>query len=137
MTQKEPKKLLDWMTFLGLRPRKLATRLGLSAGAIDAACTKGCRGSRWLPVLSELIDLPVEILLDTSPEDPAAGEYRLPALLRAADIRMRYYRFETLSPPPATRRRTGRDARAPRRGASPRRGPGVDFRQTRYPWEES
>jgi hypothetical protein len=136
LTQKEPTKLLDWMTFLGLRTRVLAKRLGLSPGAIDAAGIKGCRRSRWLAALSQLIDVPVQILLDTSPEDPAAGEYRLPALLRAADIRMRYYQFETLSPPPATRRRTGGDARASTRGASPRRGPEVHFRQMRYPWEQ-
>src|SRR5215472_16025541 len=125
------------MRFLGLRTGMIAQRLGLSNSAIDVAGRIGCRGSRWLPALSQLIDVPVEMLLDISPEDPAAGEYRLRALLRAADIRMRYYRFEMQSPPPATRRRTGRDARAPRRGASPRRGPGVDFRQTRYPCEES
>src|SRR5215467_7433170 len=106
------------MTFLGLRSRKLATRLGLSAGAIDAACAKGCRGSRWLPALSQLVHVPVEILLDTSPEDPAAGEYRLPALLRAADIRMRYYRFERPSSPLVTRHQTGRYAHVLKRGAS-------------------
>jgi hypothetical protein len=100
LTQKEPTKLLDWMTFLGLRTRVLAKRLGLSPGAIDAAGMKGCRRSRWLPALSQLIHVPVDILLDTTPEDPAAGQYRLPALLRAADIRMRYYRFEPPSPPP-------------------------------------
>ena len=93
LTQKESTKLLDWMTFLGLRTRMVAKGFGLSPNAIDAAGAKGCRRSRWLPALSQLIAVPVEILLDTSPEDPAAREYRLAALLRAADIRMRYYRF--------------------------------------------
>jgi hypothetical protein len=110
LTQKEPTKLLDWMTFLGLRPRKLAKGLALSPGAIDMAGIKGCRGSRWLPALSQPIHVPVEILLDTSPEDPAAKEYRVPALLRAADIRMRYYRFEGPSSPLVTRHQTGRYA---------------------------
>jgi hypothetical protein len=118
LTQKEPTKLLDWMTFLGLRTRVLAKRLGLSPGAIDAAGIKGCRRSRWLPALSQLIEVPAEILLDTSPEDPVAGEYRLPALLRAADIRMRYYRFERPSSPLVTRHQTGRYAHAFKRRAS-------------------
>ena len=118
MTQKEPTKLLDWMTFLGLRTRVLAKRLGLSPGAIDAAGIKGCRRSRWLPALSQLIEVPAEILLDTSPEDPVAGEYRLPALLRAADIRMRYYRFERPSSPLVTRHQTGRYAHAFKRRAT-------------------
>jgi len=118
LTQKEPTKLLDWMMFLGLRPRKLAKRLGLSPGAIDVAWAKGCRRSRWLPALSQLIDVPVEILLDASPEDQAAAQYRLPALLRAADIRMRYYRFERPSSPLVTRHQTGRYAHVLKRGAS-------------------
>src|SRR5262250_3864296 len=87
------------MTFLGLRPRKVAQRLGLSPGAIDMAGVKDCRRSRWLPALSQLVQVPVETLLDTSPEDPAATEYRVPALLGAADIRMRYYRFDPPSSP--------------------------------------
>src|SRR5215831_18506437 len=95
----EPTKVLDWMRFLGLRTGMLAKRLGLSNSAIDVAGRTGCRGSRWLSVLSQLIHVPVEMLLDISPEDPAAGAYRLPALLRAADIRMRHYRFECPSPP--------------------------------------
>jgi hypothetical protein len=98
------------MTFLGLRTRMLAKRLGLSPSAIDVAWAKGCRRSRWLPALSELVDVPVEILLETSPEDPAAGEYRLPGLLRAADIRMRYYRSERPSSPLVMRHQTGRYA---------------------------
>jgi len=121
LTPKEPTKLLDWMTFLGLRTGMLAKRLGLSHSAIDVAGIKGCRGSRWLPTLSQLIHVPVEILLDTSPEDPAAGEYRVVALLRAADIRMRQYRFEPPSSPLATRHQTGRDAPASKRGASKHR----------------
>src|SRR5215472_11299540 len=88
------------MRFLGLRTGMIAQRLGLSNSAIDVAGRIGCRASRWLPALSQLIDVPVEMLLDISPEDPAAGEYRLPALLRAADIRMRYYRFECPWSPP-------------------------------------
>lgn len=100
--QKKPTKLLDWMTYLGLRTRRLAKRFGLSPSAIDMAGIKGCRGSRWLPALSQLIDVPVAILLDTSPEDTAAEAYRLPALLRAADIRMRYYRVEHPSSPLAS-----------------------------------
>ena len=92
--KKKPTKLLNWMTFLGLRTRMLAKWLGLSPNAIDMAGVKACRASRWLPALSQLIDVPVTILLDTSPEDTAADAYRLPALLRAADIRMRYYRVE-------------------------------------------
>jgi len=100
------------MTFLGLRTGMLAKRLGLSHSAIDVAGIKGCRGSRWLPALSQLIHVPVEILLDTSPVDPAAGEYQVPALLRAADIRMRHYRFERHSPPQVTRHQTGGDAQA-------------------------
>jgi rare lipoprotein A len=103
---------------LGLRTRMLAKRLGLSPAAIDAAWAKGCRRSRWLPALSQLIDVPVEILLDTSPDDPAAVEYRLPALLRAADIRMRHYRFERPSSPLVARHQTGRYAHAIKRGAS-------------------
>ena len=99
MMQKKPTKLLDWMTFLGLRTRMLAKSFGLSLSTIDMAGVKACRGSRWLPALSQLIAVPVEILLDTSPEDPAARQYRLPALLRAADIRMRYYRVEHPSSP--------------------------------------
>lgn len=82
------------MTFLGLRTRMLAKGLGLSPNAIDMACVKGCRGSRWLPAISQLLDVPVATLLNTSPEDPAARKYRLPALVRAANIRMRDYRFE-------------------------------------------
>jgi len=115
LTQKEPTKLLDWMRFLGLRPGMLAMRFGLSRSAIDVAGRIGCRGSRWLPALSQLIHVPVEMLMDISPEDPAAGEYRLPALLRAADIRMRYYRFECPWSPPATRNQVG-----------PRRSPAAD-----------
>jgi hypothetical protein len=107
MKQKEPTKLLDWMRFLGLRAGTLAKRFGLSNTAIEVAGRTGCRGSRWLPALSQLIHVPVEILLDISPEDPAAGAYRLPALLRAADIRMRYYRFECPWSPPATRNQAG------------------------------
>ena len=118
MTSKEPTKLLDWMTFLGLRPRKLAKGLALSPGAIDMAGVKGCRGSRWLPALSQLIHVPVEILLDTSPEDPAAGEYLVPALRRAADIRMRYYRFEPPFSPQVRRHQTDGDADTSRIGAS-------------------
>ena len=94
----------------------LAKRLGLSHSAIGVAGIKGCRGSRWLPALSQLIHVPVEILLDTSPEDPAAGDYRVPALLRAADIRMRYYEFERLSPQ-VTLHQTGGDAYASKSGA--------------------
>src|SRR5215467_9220273 len=75
------------MRFLGLCTGMIAQRLGLSNSSIDVAGRIGCRGSRWLPALSQLIDVPVEMLLDISPEDPAAGEYRLRALLRAADIR--------------------------------------------------
>jgi hypothetical protein len=117
LTQKQPTKLLDWMTFLGLRTRMLARGLGLSANAIDMAWAKGCRGSRWLPAISQLIDVPVETLLDTSPEDPAARKYRLPALLRAADIRMRYYRFEPASSPLVTRDQTDRNgSRVQKRG---------------------
>ena len=97
--QKKPTRLLDWMTFLGLRTCVLAKRLGLSPSAIGMAGVKGCRGSRWLPALSQLIDVPVTILLDTSPEDTAAEAYRLPALLRAADIRMRHYQVERPSSP--------------------------------------
>jgi hypothetical protein len=93
---------MDWMRFPGLRTGVLAKRLGLSNSAIDVGGRTGCRGSRWLPVLSQLIHVPVEILLDISPEDPAAGEYRWPALLRAADIRMRHYRFELPWSPPET-----------------------------------
>jgi hypothetical protein len=96
------------MTFLGLRTGTLAKRLGLSNSAINMAGIKGCRSSRWLPALSRLIDVPVEILLDISPDDPAAGEYRLPALLGAADIRMRHYSFEGQSSPLATRHQTNR-----------------------------
>src|SRR5215469_1866335 len=107
---KEPTKLLDWMTFLGLRTRRLAKRLGLSPSAIDVAWAKGCRRSRWLPALV--------ILLDTSPEDPAAAEYRVPGLLRAANIRMRYYRFERPSSPLVTRHQTGRYAHTMKRRAS-------------------
>jgi hypothetical protein len=66
LTQKDSTKLLDWMTFLGLRSRMLAKGFGLSPNAIDAAGAKGCRRSRWLPALSQLIAVPVEILLDTS-----------------------------------------------------------------------
>src|SRR5215472_4422051 len=106
------------MTFLGLRTGMLAKRLGLSHSAIDVAGMSGCRGSRWLPALSQLIHVPVEILLDTSPGDPAAGEYLLPALLRAADIRMRRYRFEPPSPPQVRRHQTSGGAHASRRGAS-------------------
>src|SRR5215469_14717469 len=58
------------MRFLGLRTGMLAKRFGLSHGAIDVAAISGCRGSRWLPALSQLVHVPVEILLDTSPEDP-------------------------------------------------------------------
>jgi len=123
------------MRFLGLRTGMLTKRLGLSHSAIDVAGISGCRGSRWLPALSQLIHVPVEILLDTSPEDPAAGEYRMPALLRAADIRMRRYRFEPPSPPLATRYQTGGNAHAPKRGAS-KRTTEADFRQTRHPWEQ-
>jgi hypothetical protein len=115
MMQKKPTKLLDWMTFLGLRTRMLAKSFGLSLSTIDMAGVKACRGSRWLPALSQLIAVPVEILLDTSPEDPAAREYRLPALLRAADIRMRHYRVERPSSPLVTLasadRRRGESAR--------------------------
>jgi hypothetical protein len=118
LTQKEPTKLLDWMTFLGLRTRRLAKRLGLSPSAIDVAWAKGCRRSRWLPALSQLVDVPVAILLDTSPEDPAAAEYRVPGLLRAANIRMRYYRFERPSSPLVTRHQTGRYAHNLKRRAS-------------------
>ena len=118
MTEKEPTKLLNWMTFLGLRTRMLSKGLGLSPNAIDAAWANGGRRSRWLPALSQLIDVPVEILLDTAPEDPAAEGYRLPALLRAADIRMRYYRFEHPSSPLVTRHQTGRYAHALKRRAS-------------------
>ena len=115
MAQKEPTKLLDWMRFLGLRTGMLAKRFGLSSSAIDVAGRIGCRGSRWLPALSQVIHVPVEILLNISPEDPAAGDYRLPALLRAADIRMRYYRFECPWSPPATRNQV-----------VPRRSPAAD-----------
>ena len=118
MTQKEPTKLLDWMTFLGLRTGMLAKRLGLSHSAINVAGIKGCRGSRWLPALSQLIHVPVEILLDTCPEAPAAGEYLLPALLRAANIRMCYYRFEHLSSPQLTPHQAGGEAHASKRAAS-------------------
>src|SRR5499427_10933196 len=106
------------MTFLGLRTGMLAKRLGLSHSAINVAGIKGCRGSRWLPALSQLVDVPVEILLDTSPEDPAAGEYQVPALLRAADIRMRRYRFEPPPSPLAMRSQTDRDAHGSKRGIS-------------------
>src|SRR5215472_10735132 len=106
------------MTFLGLRTGMLAKRLGLSHSTIDVAGIKGCRGSRWLPALSQLLQVPVEILLDTSPEDPAAREYRLPALLRAANIRMRYYQFEDPSAPRAARHRTAGDGHASKRPAS-------------------
>jgi len=106
------------MVFLGLRTRMLAKGFGLSANAIDMAWANGGRGSRWLPALSQLVDVPVEILLDTSPEEPAAGKYRLPALLRAADIRMRSYRFEPLSSPLSTRHRTGLNGSAAKRAAS-------------------
>jgi hypothetical protein len=118
MMQKKPTKLLDWMTFLGLRTRMLAKRLGLSPNAIDMAGVKGCRASRWLPALGQLIDVPVTILLDTSPEDTAAEAYRLPALLRAADIRMRYYRVEPPSSPLVTQHQTGRHGHALKRRAS-------------------
>ena len=118
MTLKEPTKLLDWMRFLGLRTGMLAKRFGLSHGAIDVAAISGCRGSRWLPALSQLVHVPVEILLDTSPEDPAAGEYLLPALLRAADIRMRRYRFEPPSSPQVRPHKSSGDAHAPKTGAS-------------------
>src|SRR5215472_10716082 len=95
------------MTFLGLRTGMLAKRLGLSNSAIDVAGRKGCRGSRWLPAVSQLIHVPVEMLLDISPEDPAAEECRVPALLRAADIRMHYYRLEGPSSPSVTRNQAG------------------------------
>src|SRR5215469_16319344 len=106
------------MRFLGLRTGMLARRFGLSHSAIDVGAINGCRGSRWLPALSQLVHVPVQILLDTSPEDPAAGEYQVPALLRAADIRMRHYRFERQSPPRVTRHQTGGDAHASTRGTS-------------------
>jgi len=124
------------MRFLGLRTGMLAKRFGLSHSAIDVAGISGCRGSRWLPALSQLIQVPVEILLDTSPEDPAAAEYLLPALLRAADIRMRRYRFEPPSPPLATRHQTsGGDAPASKGGAS-KSTTEADFRQARNRWEQ-
>ena len=123
--------MLDWMTFLGLRTGMLAKRLGLSHSAIDVAGIKGCRGSRWLPALSQLVHVPVDILMDTSPEDPAAGEYQVPALLRAADIRMRRYRFERQSPPHVTRHQSGGDAPAFKRGAS-KPTTEADFRQARH-----
>jgi len=118
LTKKQPTKLLDWMTFLGLRTDMLAKRLGLSHSTIDVAGIKGCRGSRWLPTLSQLLQVPLEILLDTSPEDPAARAYRLPALLRAANIRMRQYQFEHPSEPPGARHPTGGDGYAAKRAAS-------------------
>ena len=123
------------MRFLGLRTGMLAKRFGLSHSAIDVAGMSGCRGSRWLPALSQLVHVPVQILLDTSPEDPAAEEYQVPALLRAADIRMRHYRFERQSPPRVTRHQTGGDAPASKRGAS-KSTTEADFRQARNRWEQ-
>ena len=106
------------MRFLGLRTGMLAKRFGLSHSAIDVAGISGCRGSRWLPALSQLVHVPVEILLETSAEDPAAVEYLVPALRRAADIRMRYYRFEPPFSPQVRRHQTDGDADASRIGAS-------------------
>jgi len=123
------------MRFLGLRTGMLAKRFGLSHSAIDVAGISGCRGSRWLPALSQLVHVPVEILLDISPEDPAAGEYLLPALLRAAEIRMRRYRFEPPSSAQVTRHQSRGDAHTSQRGAS-KRTTEANFRQTRHPWEQ-
>jgi hypothetical protein len=92
----------------------------LDEDALEARITSrsDLGGSRWLPALSQLVHVPVEILLDTSPEDPAAGEYRLPALLRAADIRMRYYRFDPPFSAQVRRHQIDGDADASRIGAS-------------------
>jgi hypothetical protein len=77
-----------WLAFLGEPHQTLARRFDLSSATISMAIRTNGREGKWMAAVADYLGLPLSILLDTPPLDPAAREHRGRALARASARRL-------------------------------------------------